>query len=78
MPRCTGVPTLALACTTTELKDALLEGIDGWTAHRHELHPGIPWGRSNSDDAPLIEGCRYFRELHRAPGPVHPQHAQSL
>ena len=24
----------------------------------------IPWGRSNSDDA-LIEGCRYFRELHR-------------
>ena len=44
----------------------LLEGIDHWTAYTDmNCIPGSPWGNSNSDNAPLIEGCRYFRELHR-------------
>ncbi len=44
----------------------LLEGIDRWTAYTDmNCIPGSPWGHSNSDTAPLIEGCRYFRELHQ-------------
>ena len=44
----------------------LLEGIEGWTAYTDmNCIPGSPWGNSNSDTAPLIEGCRYFRELHQ-------------
>ena len=44
-----------------------LQGMDDWTAYMDMICiPGSPWGRSNSDHAPLIEGCRYFRELHRA------------
>jgi len=44
----------------------LLTGIDRWTAYTDmNCIPGSPWGRSNSDHAPLIEGCRYFRELQR-------------
>lgn len=43
-----------------------LEGVDDWTAYTDmNCIPGSPWGRSNSDSAPLVEGCRYFRELHR-------------
>ena len=63
--RCTGGPTPAWPCTETALKAGRC-----WRAsiagalHRHELHPRLPWGSSNSDH-PLIEGCRYFRELHR-------------
>ena len=60
--------TLALA-----LQDNLaagrspLEGKEDWTAYMDMICiPGSPWGRSNSDDAPIIEGCRYFRELHHA------------
>ena len=44
-----------------------LQGMEDWTAYMDMICiPGSPWGRSNSDHAPLIEGCRYFRELHRA------------
>ena len=44
-----------------------LQGKEDWTAYMDMICiPGSPWGRSNSDHAPLIEGCRYFRELHRA------------
>ena len=43
-----------------------LQGMEDWTAYMDMICiPGSPWGRSNSDQAPLIEGCRYFRELHR-------------
>ena len=43
-----------------------LHGMEDWTAYMDMICiPGSPWGRSNSDHAPLIEGCRYFRELHR-------------
>ena len=59
--------TLALALHRNLGKGATpLEGIDRMDGlHRHELHTGLTLGRSNSDSAPLIEGCRYFRELHR-------------
>lgn len=43
-----------------------LEGVDDWTAYTDMICiPGSPWGSSNSKGAPLIEGCRYFRELNR-------------
>ena len=59
--------TLALALDHNRAKSRpLLEGVDRWTAYTDmNCIPGSPWGRSNSDHAPLIEGCRYFRELHR-------------
>ena len=59
--------TLALALHCNRAKGRpLLEGVDRWTAYTDmNCIPGSPWGRSNSDGAPLIEGCRYFRELHR-------------
>ena len=59
--------TLALALHRNLEKGAApLVGIDQWTAYTDmNCIPGSPWGRSNSDSAPLIEGCRYFRELHR-------------
>lgn len=59
--------TLALALHHNRAQGRpLLEGIDRWTAYTDmNCIPGSPWGRSNSDRAPLIEGCRYFRELHR-------------
>ena len=59
--------TLALALHRNLEEGATpLEGIDRWTAYTDmNCIPGSPWGRSNSDSAPLIEGCRYFRELHR-------------
>ena len=44
-----------------------LQGKEDWTAYMDMICiPGSPWGRSNSDQAPLIEGCRHFRELHQA------------
>ena len=59
--------TLAMALhRNLETGQRLLSGIDSWTAYTDMICiPGTPWDRSNSDDAPLIEGCRYFRELHR-------------
>ena len=59
--------TLALALHRNRAEGRpLLEGIDRWTAYTDmNCIPGSPWGRSNSDRAPLIEGCRYFRDLHR-------------
>ena len=59
--------TLALALHRNRAEGRpLLEGVDRWTAYTDiNCIPGSPWGRSNSDHAPLIEGCRYFRELHR-------------
>ena len=59
--------TLALALHRNRAEDRpLLEGIDRWTAYTDmNCIPGSPWGNSNSDRSPLIEGCRYFRELHR-------------
>lgn len=43
----------------------LLDGLDTWTAYTDMICiPGTPWGRSNSSDQPVIEGCRYFRQLH--------------
>lgn len=44
----------------------LLNGIDSWTAYTDMICiPGSPWKRSNSDSSRLIEGGKYFRELHR-------------
>lgn len=44
----------------------LLDGIDMWTAYTDMICiPGSPWGKSNSDHGELIEGCRYFKFLHR-------------
>jgi hypothetical protein len=44
----------------------LLDGMEYWTAYTDLICvPGTPWGRSNSDDQPMIEACTYFRELHR-------------
>lgn len=59
--------TLALALHRNRAAGRpLLEGIDRWTAYTDmNCIPGSPWGRSNSDDAPLIEGCRYFSDLHQ-------------
>lgn len=59
--------TLALALESN-LKEnkKLLSEIDSWTAYTDMICiPGSPWGRSNSDNSNLIEGCEYFRELHR-------------
>lgn len=42
----------------------LLDGLEQWTAYTDMIClPGTPWERSNSDGQPLIEACRYFREL---------------
>ena len=59
--------TLALALhDNLAASRPLLHGMDDWTAYMDMICiPGSPWGKSNSDNAPLIEGCRYFRELHR-------------
>lgn len=44
----------------------LLDGLEQWTAYTDMICiPGSPWGRSNSDKQPVIEACRYFRELHQ-------------
>ena len=44
-----------------------LQDIDAWTAYTDMICiPGSPWGKSNSDDCELIEGCRYFKALHYA------------
>ena len=44
----------------------LLDGIDKWTAYTDMLCiPGSPWNKSNSDHRGIIEGCRYFKKLHR-------------
>ena len=59
--------TLALTMKENSEKGRpLLEGLDQWTAYTDMICiPGSPWGQSNSDHAPVIEGGRYFRELHR-------------
>jgi len=42
----------------------LLSGLERWTAYSDMVCiPGSPWGQSNSDAYPLIEACRYFKEL---------------
>ena len=50
--------TLAMALHRNRAEGRpLLEGIDRWTAYTDiNCIPGSPWGRSNSDHAPLIEG----------------------
>jgi len=59
--------TLAMALHHNQLAgQPLLSGIEDWTAYTDMICiPGTPWERSNSDDMPLIEGCRLFRALHR-------------
>jgi hypothetical protein len=43
----------------------VLDGLDHWTAYTDMIClPGTPWNHSNSSDQPVIEACRYFRELH--------------
>ena len=58
--------TLAM-CMYTNMKRRnipLLSGLEDWTAYSDMICiPGSPWGESNSDSHPLIEGCRYFKEL---------------
>jgi hypothetical protein len=45
----------------------LLDGLDHWTAYTDMICiPGSPWGRSNSTDQPVIEACRYFRQIHQS------------
>ena len=58
--------TLALALQHNQTSgQPLLTGIDQWTAYTDMICiPGSPWGSSNSTNAPLIEGCRWFKELH--------------
>jgi hypothetical protein len=42
----------------------LLSGLEQWTAFSDMICiPGSPWGQSNSDGYPVIEACRYFKEL---------------
>ena len=59
--------TLAMALHhNMEAGQPLLSGIEDWTAYTDMICiPGTPWEHSNSTGKPLIEGCRYFRELHR-------------
>lgn len=60
--------TLAMTMHRHRLSDhrPLLDGLEQWTAYTDLIClPGTPWGRSNSDDQPVIEACGYFRELHR-------------
>ena len=59
--------TLAMALhRNMEAGQPLLSGIEDWTAYTDMICiPGTPWEHSNSTGKPLIEGCRYFRELHR-------------
>jgi hypothetical protein len=58
--------TLALALQRNQTAgQPLLKGIDQWTAYTDMICiPGSPWGSSNSTNAPLIEGCRWFKALH--------------
>lgn len=58
--------TLALALQRNQTTgQPLLTGIDQWTAYTDMICiPGSPWGSSNSTNAPLIEGCRWFKALH--------------
>ena len=58
--------TLALALQHNQTSgQPLLTGIDQWTAYTDMICiPGSPWGSSNSTNAPLIEGCRWFKALH--------------
>lgn len=58
--------TLALALQRNQTTDQpLLTGIDQWTAYTDMICiPGSPWDNSNSTNAPLIEGCRWFKALH--------------
>lgn len=45
----------------------LLDGLEQWTAYTDMVCiPGSPWGQSNSDGYPVIEACRYFKELHQS------------
>jgi len=45
----------------------ILHKIEFWNAYSDIVCiPGIPWGIRESDNYPVIEGCRYFRELHQA------------
>ena len=59
--------TLALALESNlKANRRLLSEIDSWTAYTDMICiPGSPWGKSNSDNSNLIEGCEYFRELHQ-------------
>ena len=59
--------TLAMAIKDNQKSNnKLLDGIDSWTAYTDMICiPGSPWQRSNSDHQGLIEGCRYFKGLHR-------------
>ena len=59
--------TLALALESNLINNKkLLSEIDSWTAYTDMICiPGSPWGKSNSTNSNLIEGCEYFRELHR-------------
>jgi len=45
----------------------LLGELGGWTAYTDMICiPGSPWGASNSNERPVIEGCRFFKELHQS------------
>ena len=59
--------TLAIAIKDNQKSNKkLLDGIDSWTAYTDMICiPGSPWQKSNSDYQGLIEGCRYFKDLHR-------------
>ena len=59
--------TLAMAMEDNFLSGKkLLEGIDKWTAYTDILCiPGSPWYKSNSNHRGVIEGCRYFKKLHK-------------
>ena len=59
--------TLALALHQNNQNGRpLLSGMERWTAYTDmNCIPGSPWDASNSTGQPLIEGCRFFRELHR-------------
>ena len=58
--------TLAMKIKSNhEKKIKLLEGIDNWSAYTDLICiPGTPWGKSNSDNFPVIEAGKYFKELH--------------
>ena len=59
--------TLAMTLKSNhDRNECLLKGIDMWTAYTDMICiPGSPWGKSNSENCELIEGCRYFKYLHR-------------
>ena len=58
--------TLAMKISSNHSRGIkLLDGIDDWTAYTDMICvPGSPWGRSNSDQSTVIEGGKYFKELH--------------